>query len=320
MNATEESPPKTKDEELLEIALRNLKERGVIEYDGEFGSEITTFIPFVAWLKREGLLKDRRVVSYRGMQPYYFFLDDGQFQPKPERRMFRPEAKRKWPSNNMHTATLQQWHACPDYRSHYAGSGRSFDRPVLFIQNKFAVEWNAGPINYLPLFALDQLFRLSIDRFDIVYSRPGNAVVGDGYAGDHNSPCDYPDLAVARRFGNVEILEETCLRTGADYNTTKLEILAKAHIFVAAQGGGAHLLSCFDNSLLLVLHREGREYPHAYAEGPYKYLSDPPPILLVARDNEQLVQGIKVISSASVRDGVPLVDDHGIKNAAALRL
>jgi hypothetical protein len=254
------------------------------------------------------------------MRPYYFFLRDDEHESKPQARRYREEVKRKWPSNTTHSATRQRWHVCPDYRSHFSQRGRRFERPVLFIQNKFAVEWNIGPINYLPLAAIEQLFRISIDKFHVVYSRPRDTLNGKGYAGDHDRGCEYPDLEIVRRFEHVEILEETCLETGADYNTTKLEILAKSHLFVAVQGGGTHLLAYFGNSLLLLLHREGREYPHAYAAGPYKYLSDPPPLLLVARDNDQLMQGVKVVSATSLKDGTPVIADHAMPSIEALRL
>ena len=325
---SEKSLAGARDENLLKGALKNLKEQQFIEYEGEFGAEITTFIPFVAWLKKEGLLEGRRVLTYDGMRPYYFFLSDDEYQSKSESRRYVPASKRKWPSNSTYTATRQRWHAPVDYRSHFSGRGRTFDRPVLFIQNKFIVEWNVGPINYLPLAAIEQLFRISANRFHVVYSRPRNSINGKGFVGDHNTNCEYPDLDVALRYPHVEILEETCLQTGADYNTTKLEILAKSHLFVAVQGGGAHVLACFANSLLLlldrdvsgVLARENQEFPHAYVAGPYKYLSTPPPILLVARNNDQFVQGMRILDRTTIKDGVPVFDPKVVPQVASMRM
>jgi hypothetical protein len=320
--ASEKEPPlRPNDEELLKVALRNLKERGYIEFDGEFGNEIATFIPFVAWLKQEGLLDGRRVVTFKGMRPYYFFLSDDEFETKADRRQYRIWDRRKWPSNISYLATKQRWHVVSDYRSYYRDRGRTFAKPVLFIQNKFTVEWGMGPINYLPLKALKALFGLSVDRFHVVYSRPRENIIGAGYTPDiNNVHCEYPDIALAREYENVEILEETTLREGSDYNATKLEIAAKAHVFVASQGGGAHVLACFGNSLLLVLHREGAEYPDAYASGPYKYLSDPPPLLIVARDNEQLLKGTKIVGATTVENGKPVVADRELPLIDELRL
>lgn len=308
------------DEELLKIAISNLKERGFIEYDGEYGTEIVTFIPFVAWLNQEGLLENRRVVTFQGMRPYYFFLTDDQFEAKPQTRRVRPEIKRKWPTNIIHSATRQRWHVFPDYRSHFKDRGRSFDRPILFIQNKFTVEWNTGPINYLPIFAIERLLRLSVNRFQVIYSRPRVTSDGTGYTGDSTRICEYPDLPLVRSFDNAIVLEEMCVDEGLDYNQAKLEILAKTHLFVSVQGGGASVLAYFGDSLMLVLHREGREFPHAYAKGPYKYLADPPPLLLVARDNHQLEDGIKIFAAASVEGGRPMLAKQTEPLVEALRM
>ena len=64
------------DAALLAAALHRLKTTGAIEYTGEYGAELTTFLPFAFWLKTQGLLSGRRVVTYRGMRPYYYFLED----------------------------------------------------------------------------------------------------------------------------------------------------------------------------------------------------------------------------------------------------
>ncbi len=259
----------------------------------------------MGWLKREGLLDGRKVVSYAGMRPYYCFLDDDEFEAKPEGRAWLSIKRRGWPTNSTYTATRQSWHAPPDYRAAYAGQGPNFGREVLFIQNKFTVEWGRGPINYLPLDTLAALFDLS-DRFDIVYSRPRAMAATSAYVADENTFCDYPDLALARSRGDVRILEDDCEATGADYNLTKLQILAGAHRFAAVQGGGAHLLAYFGSSALLLLHQKGQEHPHAYAAGPYKYLAPEPPLLMVARNNDTLRSGVDVLGAAQ-RDGAAMV-------------
>jgi hypothetical protein len=292
--------PKSRDQGLLESALALLKTRSGLEYTGEFGAEITTFIPFVAWLKREGHLLGRRIVTYGGMRPYYFFLDDSEFAAKVEARRWLPEAQRFWPSNSTYTATSSPWHVYPDYRQHFRQAGRTFQRPVLFIQNKFTVEWGEGPVNYIPLKSLHRLLSATLDKFDVVYSRPRERLAG--YSSDDNPPCDYPDQAIIRQFAHVIDLEAQCRATSANYNQAKLEVLAKTHLFVAVQGGGAHLLACFGDSLMLLLHNAGDEYPHAYRHGPYKYLSATPPRLLVAQSTEEFQAGVDVVGQSRIEN------------------
>ena len=289
----------SQDEQRLAASIALLKAQSKLEYRGEFGPEITTFIPFVAWLRQEGYLSGRRIVTYAGMRPYYFFLDESELEGKSEPRNWVPESERYWPSNSTYTATASPWHVYPDYRLYFKQKGKRFARPVLFIQNKFTVEWDEGPVNYIPLSSLRRLLELTANTFDVVYSRPRERAAG--YSWDHGTACDYPDRAIIGQFGHVTDLEAECEATAGDYNQGKLEVLAKAHLFVAVQGGGAHLLACFGDSLLLLLHNAGEEYPHAYRRGPYKYLAAQPPKLLIALNTEEFKAGIEAIGNALIQ-------------------
>lgn len=288
----------------FEHSLAMLHQQGWLEYTGEYGAEITTFVPFVAWLKQEGLLAGRRIVTYAGMRPYYFFLDDDEFGIKPEPRRWLPEGRRYWPYNSTYTAVKSPWHAYPDYRKQFAASGRTFNRPLLFVQNKFNIEWDIGPINFMPLNSLSMLLNITANKFDVVYSRPRAGL--RGYSMDHNTFCDYPDRALIQRYPHVLDFEESCEVSGDNYNQAKLEMLSKSHLFVAVQGGGAHIIACFGNSLFLLLHHHaGRdeEYPHAYQHGPYKYLSKHPAKLMVARNHEDFHAGVQVMGNTLLEGG-----------------
>ena len=293
----------TLEQQRFDQSLALLQKEACLEYSGEYGAELTTFIPFVAWLKREGHLAGRRIVTYAGMRPYYFFLDEGEFAGKTEPRRWLPENDRYWPFNCTYTAITNPWHVYPDYRQYYAARGRRFKRPLLFIQNKFAMEWKVGPINYIPLKSLSLLLQLTSDRFDVVYSRPRAELAG--YSRDENNFCDYPDRAIIKQFPHVLDFEAECQAQGAAYNRAKLEILAQARLFVAVQGGGAHALACFGNSLFLLLHHQqgfSGEYPHAYKHGPYRYLSPNPVHLLVTRNFPDFELGMEMISHATVSE------------------
>jgi len=304
----------------LARALLALNTSGQIEYTGEFGAEVTTFIPFVMWLKREGLLAGRRVITYRGMRPYYYFLDDVDYAEKEAKRRWLPVEERAWPSASTYTALRCPWHVYPDYRTHYRLRGETFARPTLFIQNKFSVEWKKGPLNFITLDVLERIFSELGARFDIIYSRPRELENTPGFVGDRTEICSYPDLDLARRFANVLVLEDYCAATGTPYNQTKLEILAKTHIFIAVQGGGAHLLACFGNSVLLLLHREGEEYPHAYERGPYKYLADPAPALLLARTHKRMLKGVGLLEQIDMTEGSPRLPRDLLSAFSSLRV
>ena len=296
--------------DLLNQSLERLKRTSVLEYTGEYGAEVTTFIPFAAWLKREGILRGRRIRTYDGMRPYYFFLSEDELEFKTDQRRWLPVRERYWPSNSTYSATASSWHAYPDYRQHYVRKGMAFQRPLIFVQNKFVIEWGVGPINYIPVAALNQFIAEASNRYTIIYSRPGSVPSNRiGYSSDANPALSYPDGRLAERFPNVVHLEKLCADQTLDYNQAKLEILAKCHLFVSVQGGGAHILAAFGNSLMLLLDREenlggdGREFPHAYSRGPYKYLSKVPPRLLVTRNFRDYIAGLQVMKEVTLDAG-----------------
>jgi hypothetical protein len=253
------------------------------------------FVPFVAWLKANDHLVGRKVVTYSGMRPYYFFLAEEEYTENKLKRHWLPVKQSQWPART--AMERSPWHIYPDYRTHFSVSGLDFDRPVLFIQNKFTVEWGVGPINYLPLTFLDWLLQQAAERFHVIYSRPGITHDPVSYSRDENSYCDYPDRQVLKKYPGVEVLEEKCLQSNLDYNLYKLQLLAKCYHFISVQGGGAQFLPYCSNSILLVYHQKGQEYPHAYLSGSYKYLSTPPPLLMVARNHRNLERGAKVLLS-----------------------
>ena len=79
-------------ERLFEQALDRIKVHGVLEYQGEFGGEIANFIPFVNWLYLHEYLRNARVSTYRGMEPFYFFLQPDQILTRNERRTYLAES------------------------------------------------------------------------------------------------------------------------------------------------------------------------------------------------------------------------------------
>ncbi len=65
-----------------------------LEFSGEFGAELNSFLPFIYWLHMAGLMDGRRVRTYAGMRPFYFFLGDAQVEEKSEPRAHVPAAGR----------------------------------------------------------------------------------------------------------------------------------------------------------------------------------------------------------------------------------
>ena len=111
----------------------------ILEYSGEFGPELVGFVPFVYWLYLSNLLGTRKVRSYSGMRPFYWFLSEQQFEEKQERRRFvRPAERNKYLPNPVeHLAVKSPYERFPDYRAVYAGRfPQQHSKPLLIVANK----------------------------------------------------------------------------------------------------------------------------------------------------------------------------------------
>ena len=283
-----------------------------LEYTGEFGPELIIFLPLVYWLHRAGLMRGRRVRTYAGMRPFYEFLSPAQFVGKPGSRRFLRHAERPWylPNRSEHRTLRSPFELWPDYREIHAASSFPSDRPLLVVNNKYCVEWSLGPLNYIPCETLDRLFTRFEQTHQIIYFREGIAPREGSFARDNNRPLEFPDRAVLDRHPEVILFDEL-LRDWPEplsYNELKLRLFAHTRLFITSQGGGAHYCSLFGGSLILVLHRVGRELQHSYAQGFYRYVSNPAPLLAIARNTAQFEQALALFERAQVVEGRVLID------------
>jgi hypothetical protein len=266
-----------------------------LEYSGEFGPEIVCFVPFVHWLHQAGRLGRRRVLTYPGMRPFYFFLADANYAEKSEARRYVParEMPAYLPNPSEQRGRKTAFEVFPDYRGAFGGRfARNCKKPILVVHNKHCLEWGIGPINFMAVDSLDRLFDALKQEFQIVYFREGFGSVDLallGYSADHNTPLPFDDAAVLERHPEVLSFERLAAASPDRhaYNRLKLEVFADCRRFIVSQGGGAHLAAWFADTLV-VLHRMGYELRNAYVNGFYRYAIEPPLRLLITRNTAQL--------------------------------
>jgi hypothetical protein len=280
-----------------------------LEYTGEFGPEIICFVPFINWLNSENHLEDKKIITYAGMRPFYYFLDDTQFEEKRERRCYVPREKRPTylPNISEKAATPRSQEIFPNYRKRYGGQfGAKFEKPLLVVHNKYCDEWNVGPVNFIPLDILDRIFSELKRSYQIVYFRDGQGsfdLEDLGFSPDHNRPFQFADDVILRRHPEVISFQALAFeqRQHHSYNDLKLIVFSDCHNFISSQGGGSHLCSLFPCSTLLVMHRSGAEIRHAYHDGFYRYASSPPPELFVAKNNKEFLEALGIFANPSAK-------------------
>ena len=270
-----------------------------LEYTGEFGSELGCFLPTIFWLHRAGHLLGRTVKSYVGMQPFYFFLGPGQFIEKEGPRVYvRADRRPDYLANrDEHKAQKSPFECWPDYRRQFGDAGPRFAKPLLIVNNKYCDEWKMGPINFLPCELLDRIFQAFGRRYQIVYFREGIVRSPTTFSADQNKSLPFGDADVLAAHPDV-ILFDDLLRQcqGTTYNELKLQLFAKAHFFMTSQGGGCFFCALFSNSLIVVMHRAGRELRKAYRTGIFRRAAAPPAEILVARSTAQFEQAIQTLA------------------------
>jgi hypothetical protein len=293
-----------------------------LDFAGEFGAEINSFIPFVHWLHRAGLMQHRRICTYIGMRSFYFFLKPDQIEERTElRRFVFPQDRPPWlPTRDDHASQRSPFEMFPDYRGHFRDGMFDVGRPLLVIHNKVTPEWGRPPINVLPLALLDQLFGELVEDFHVVYLRPGLAGRPADYSADHQPDLSFDDLALVRDHPRVEIFDEIAvsLAEAMPANEVKLRLYAQTYHHITVQGGNAHLLSMFSGGVVAILHRAGQEIRHSYAHGHFTYASSPPPRWLICQSDEDVQRCIPVLRSAVLVDGQILLPPALAATARAL--
>lgn len=294
----------------------------LLAFAGEFGAEVNSFLPFVHWLHLAGLMRGRRIRTYAGMRPFYFFLESGQIEEvATPRRFVHPADRPPWlPNRDDHAAARSPFEAFPDYRRQYRGGLFGGGRELLVIHNKFTPEWNGAPVNFLPRALLARLFAALQERFQIVYLRPGLRGTPAGYSADHQCDLAWDDHEVLRRFPAVEAFDDLAqaMSGSMSYNEAKLRLYAETAFHITVQGGNAHLLSLFSGGLAAIYHRAGQELRHSYAHGHFAYASRPPPRWLICRDAGDLERSLPLFREGVMVDGQLLAEPGHAKLLAAL--
>jgi hypothetical protein len=186
-------------------------------------------------------------------------------------------------------------------------------KPLLVIHNKYNIEWDCGPINYIPLHVLDKLFGELKFRYTVIYIRHG-ADTAPGYSRDHNTPLMLDETEVLQRHPTVLSFDDLYRRNSlsgqaGDFNTFKNAIYSRCYHFISSQGGGAHHIARYSGSLIVILHKEGRELEWAYSSGYYGFMADPSPIRVICGHEHELVHLASIFTNSRVVAGRVVVSD-----------
>lgn len=255
-----------------------------MEYSGEYGIEISTFIPYIHHLKTQGKLEGKTITTYDGMQPYYFFMDPQQMKYKKERRQWIPSPARHWMPDHLkdedeffriHNECDKEYDP-PDYHKHYSHYKIEATKPLFIIQNKYNMEWGGPPINYISTDTLEKTLPHLCKKYKVIYIRSNDISLPE-YSSDVNEMYKFEmtdkDM-IRQKFPQVTLFEDLLAEYPKyNFNLLKCILFANAE-YVLTVLGGAHFFSvCFPCKQ--IIHRCDRPDPSVYDDGiPYNLDKD----------------------------------------------
>jgi len=277
----------------------------ILKVNPEFGIELALAIPFAYWLHQNNQLDG--VVTSKGMKPYYFFCDNVK-EEFLSRTIDNDAALVGVPNNWIHhnalSVTGKQYYQltadeqeqvngvldfskwiCPPFKEYYQNDEYKFDKPVVFITNKYNMEHNEIPLGYFNISCLYELFDYFKEKgYTVIYKRATNKekefTIDQNESnslqlGYHDIKANVEgigvitDFELCKYFDNVILIDDLVKESKYNYNETQLKIMANCSRFVTVCGGNSILSSLFGGTVLSYIHK-GKELRPNYF-GPNSY-------------------------------------------------
>jgi hypothetical protein len=266
------------------------KKYKVISYQGEFDQELRYVVPFAYWHHLNGTLQ--KTISAQHTKELYFFSTNHEERFK----------KRIWTESYGHydvpnmthsnSYSFRKWVSVP-YKQHFRNDVFSFGKPLLVIANKYNVEWDQPPINFLDIPTLDNIIKACKATYQIVYNRPLPTQI----VGDNSETMQLNEHAWLREVHPDVILMDDLYKqyhptVVNNYNHLQLMVYANCDHFISMHGGTAALASCFGGTNIILSDPNwGKE--HAFNEYQNLFPKLSGATIVHARDRNQVLAHVK---------------------------
>ena len=234
----------------------------VIDYHGEFDQELRYVLPFAYWHHLNGTLQ--QTISCTNTKPFYFFSDN--HLEHYDQRVWQAGYDYYDVPNMTHSPTFDfsKWTRVP-LKSKYKNEVFVFDKPLLIIANKYNIEWDSPPINFLDIPALDRIVSMCQSTYQIIYNRPlSTHIVLDNSEildlGEHQwFRENHPEVLL------MNDLYEQHRDQVSNFNHLQLMVYANCDHFISMHGGTAALASYF-GGINIILSKPGGGMEHHFDE------------------------------------------------------
>lgn len=233
------------------IAKRKYK---VVDFHGEFDQELRYVLPFAYWHHLNGTLQ--QTISSSNTRPFYFFSEN--HMEKYQKRVWQAGYDYYDVPNMTHSPSFSftKWARVP-LKSHYKNDLFVFGKPILVIANKYNIEWDKPPINFLDIPALDRIVSKFKQSYQIIYNRPLSSQI----VVDNSEIMDLNEHAWLRKTHPEVILmndlHEEHRNRVTNFNHLQLLVYANCDRFISMHGGTAALASYFEGINIILSHPGG---------------------------------------------------------------
>ncbi|RAJ94463.1 hypothetical protein LX87_04350 [Larkinella arboricola] len=266
------------------------KKYKIVNYQGEFDQELRYILPFAYWHHVNGTLE--RTVSCKDMKEFYFFSKN--HEERYTERIWQAGYNYYEVPNMTHSNTFDysKWLRVP-LKKQYANSIFLYDKPALIIANKYNIEWDKPPVNYLDLPILGKLITSLKDRYQIIYNRP----LAKQIVGDNSEILDLNEYAWIREaHPEVLLMNDLYERHSNEvnnFNHLQLLVYANCNRFISMHGGTAAFASYFEGiNIILSAPGNGMEHHFNEFETIFPQLSGAK--ILHAKNREEVLQYVNL--------------------------
>lgn len=263
----------------------------IVKTNPEFGIELALTVPYAYWLHKNNQLEE--VVTSKGMSPFYFFADKVTEEFTYRTIDNAAAGLNSLPNNWIHginsleepgVLDYSKWEV-PPYAEYYKNDEYKFNRPTIFINNKFNLEHGEKPFGFFDIECLNDLFiKLNEKGYDVIYKRATNKEkdftidqneMNSLSAGYHNIQANVEgigiltDYGLTNYFSNVKLIDEYVERSEDNYNLTQLKIMANCSGFITVCGGNSILCSMFGKPVISYVHKGKELRPNYFGPNTY---------------------------------------------------
>ena len=239
-----------------------------IDCQCEFGYELQLVIPYAYYLST--INKLQKTTSCHHTKELYYFSKNHN-EKHATRRYYLP---RGVPNNTPHSHHLKyDQYIPPPYKDIYKNDIFVYHKPLLIIHNKYNMEWDQPPVNFIDKPTLLNIFKLCHVKYRIVYIRPKSKHI----VSDNSS---LYDLSENDLFSTFNVLDANDLyethkikHNICNFNHFQLLLHSNCSHFISVQGGNAVLASYFGGTNI-IFAKKGSELSSKSYDGHYKKYSN----------------------------------------------